>query len=36
MKDFDEKKSKNKLNIYDYAKDYNIDIDEIQCNLSLL
>ena len=32
MEDFELKKSQNKLDIYAYAKEFNIDIDEIQCN----
>ena len=36
MEDFEHKKSTNKLDIYAYAKEFNIDIDEIQCNLFLL
>ena len=35
MEDFEEKKSKNQLDIYQYAKEFNIDIDEIQSKISL-
>lgn len=33
MEDFELKKSKNQLDIYAYAKEFNIDIDEIQNQL---
>jgi len=31
MEDFEHKKSTNKLDIYAYAKEFNINIEEIQC-----
>ena len=30
MEDFEAKKANNSLDIYSYAKEFNIDIDEIQ------
>jgi len=36
MEDFEMKKSKNQLDIYAYAKEFNIDIDEIQSTPILL
>ena len=32
MEDFEQKKAQNKLDIYAYAKEFNIDIEEIQSN----
>ena len=36
MDDFEAKKAKNQLDIYAYAKEFNIDIEEIQSRLSPL
>ena len=33
MSDFEDKKSKNQLDIYAYAKEFKINIEEIQSNL---
>ena len=35
MEDFELKKSKNQLDIYAYAKEFNINIEEIQSNFTV-